>query len=70
MLVAWLDFFLDFLCLDFFAVVDMYDESAEFLVEGVEVLSEGWSGLGFFGKGGVSSSSCIHVQHVHAIALI
>ena len=69
MLVAWLDFFLDFLCLDFLAVVDMYDESAvfEFLVEEVEVLLEGWSGLGFFGKGGVSSSSCIHV---HAIILI
>ena len=54
MLLVWFEFFLDFLRLDF--AVDMYDESAGFeLVDGVTLL-EGWSGLGFFGNGGVSSS--------------
>ena len=56
MLLVWLDFFLNFLRLDF--VVDMYDESAVFeLVDGVALL-EDWSGLGFFDMGGGSSSSC------------
>ena len=55
----WLDFLLDFLCLDFF-VVERYDESADFpWMDGV-VLLEGWSDFGFFGMGGVSSSSYGH----------
>ena len=40
--------------------MDRYDESADFpWMDGV-VLLEGWSDLGFFGMGGVSSSSYGH----------